>query len=259
MKKIAVCYKWVLSGEDIRIEEKSRSLNFEKCKGQISEYDRVALEAGVHLKTASGAELVGLTCGVSGEASSKEALSRGPDAVYYLDSAALSEADSTVTARVLAAMLKHLNVDIVICAEGSSDDYAQQTGPRIAALLGYPSISYVSKIDVMGETLKLERKLDEGTETVEMSGPLVISVVPDIGEAPIPSVKQILGAKKKPSHALTPEGIGLTMQALTPFLKVVSVKAPITSRKAVRMNPEGVGIEEAVAKLAKQLTADGAL
>ncbi len=89
--------------------------------------------------------------------------------------------------------------------------------------------------------------------------PVVISIVPDICEAPIPSVKQILGAKKKPSTALTLDGIGLSAANVAPLLTVASVKAPQTSRKAICLNADGASIEEAATKLVKQLAADGVL
>ena len=260
MKKIAVCYKWVLSDADIRVNEKSRELDMEKTKPQVNEYDRNGLEVGVMLKEATGAEFVGITCGTATEPSTKDALSRGPDAVYYLDDPIMAQADSTTTSKILAGMIKNIgDVDVVVCSEGSSDQYAQQTGPRLAALLGYPSVSYVSAVSVNGDTLTLERKLDEGTEVVTVKAPVVITVVPDVNEAPIPSVKQILGAKKKPATAMALSGIGLSADAVKPIITVNSVLAPVSSRKAIRLNPDGVSIDDAAQDLVKRLTADGIL
>lgn len=261
MKKIAVCYKWVLSDADIRVNDKTCALDMDKCKPQVNEYDRNGLEAGVQLKAAAGAaELIGVTAGAATEPSAKDALSRGPDVVYYLNDPVMAAADSTTTSKVLAGMIKSIgDVDVVICSEGSSDDYAQQTGPRLAALLGYPSISYVSKISVNGDTLELDRKMEEGTEVVSVTAPVVISVVPDVGEAPIPSVKQILGAKKKPAKALNLADIGLSADAVKPLINTTSILAPKTTRKAVNLNPDGVSIDQAAADLIKQLYADGVL
>ncbi|MDR1360631.1 MAG: electron transfer flavoprotein subunit beta/FixA family protein, partial [Deltaproteobacteria bacterium] len=213
------------------------------------------------LKEASGgAELVGITCGSEVEISAKDALSRGPDAVYFLNDPNLADADSTTTAKTLAGMIRSLGeVDVVICSEGSSDLYAQQNGPRLAALLGYPSVSYVSAVSLNDGVLTLNRKLEQGTETVTVAAPVVISVSPDVCEAPIPSVKQILGAKKKPAHPLTLEGIGLSPAAVKPLTRVNSVKAPLGSRKSVNMAAGGESVPEAVAKLVKQLAADGLL
>ncbi|MDR3074364.1 MAG: electron transfer flavoprotein subunit beta/FixA family protein, partial [Deltaproteobacteria bacterium] len=197
---------------------------------------------------------------VATAASAKDALSRGLDAVNYLEDAAMKDADSSVTSKVLAGMVKQLgDVDVVICSEGSSDEYARQTGPRVAALLGWPSVSYVSKVSVNGDLFSLERKMEEGTESVEVAAPLVISVLPDVGEAPIPGVKDILGAKKKPANAVSVGDAGLAADALKALITTRSVLAPVTSRKNVCLNPDGVSLEQAAAKLVQQLSADGIL
>ena len=260
MKKIAVCYKWVLSDADIRVNDKTHQLDMDKCKPQISEYDRNGIECGVKIKAATGAELVGLTCGTASAASAKDALSRGPDAVYYLDDAVMAEADSGTTSKVLAGMVKSVGgVEAVICAEGSSDEYARQTGPRLAALLGWPSVSYVSQVTVSGDVFELERKMEEGTEMVTVPAPVVISVLPDVGEAPIPGVKQILGAKKKPANELKLGALGLSAEAVKPRMKTESVLAPSTERKNIHLNADGVSLEAAATKLVQQLSADGIL
>lgn len=260
MKKVAVCYKWVLSDADIRVNEATRVLDMGKCKPQINEYDRNGLQCGVVIKKASGAELAGFTAGPSVAASAKDALSRGLDCVYYFEDALMAEADAPVTAKVLAAMIKSVGgVDAVICSEGSSDEYARQVGPRIAALLGWPSVSYVSGVTLNGDAFELERKMEEGTEIVSVTAPVVISVVPDVSDAPIPGVKDILGAKKKPATALALADIGLPAEALRPLSRTVSVLAPVTSRKNVRLNPEGTSLDDAAAALVKKLAADGVL
>ena len=260
MKKVAVCYKWVLSDADIRVNEATRKLDMDKCKPQINEYDRNGLQCGVLLKKETGAELVGLTAGAAVAASTKDALSRGLDSVNYVEDAAMGEADSSTTSKVLAAMVKSAgDVDVVICSEGSSDEYARQVGPRIAALLGWPSVSYVSKVTANGDSFELERKMEEGTEVVSVSAPVVISVVPDVNDAPIPGVKDILGAKKKPANAVSLADIGLSVDAVKPLTKTVSVLAPVTSRKNVHLNPDGTSLDDAAAALVKQLSADGVL
>lgn len=260
MKKVVVCYKWLLDDADIRVNDKSRQLDFEKAKFKLNEYDRNAIEAGAQIKAATDCECIGITCGTSTDASTKDALSRGPDSVMFLNSPAFAGIDSRGTSKVLAAMIKNIgDVDMVICSEGSSDEYAQQTSSRLAAMLGYPSVSFVNGIEVAGDTLKLSRKLDGGIEHVEVKGPVVISVVPDVNDPPIPSVKQILGAKKKPSVEVKLDAIGLSDADLAPQLTTVSVLAPVVERKTIRMNPDGVSIADAASKLVKQLAADGVL
>ncbi|MDR0827246.1 MAG: hypothetical protein LBN33_05130 [Desulfovibrio sp.] len=260
MKKIAVCYKWVLSDADIRINERSRELDMEKCKPQVNEYDRNGIECGVKLKRATERELVGVTCGTATAASAKDALSRGLDAVYFLDDAALASVDKIGSSKVLAGIIKKIgDVDVVICSEASSDDFGQQTGPRIAALLGWPSVSYVTKVEAGGDSFSLERKLEDGLECVTVNTPVVITVSPDVGEAPIPGVKDILGAKKKPATALSLGDAGISADALQPRSNRVSVLAPVTARKKQLLNPDGVSIDQAAVALVKELSTAGIL
>jgi electron transfer flavoprotein beta subunit len=260
MKKVVVCYKWVLSDADIRVNEKTHELNMEKCKFQINEYDRNALACGVKIKKSTDCELVGVTAGASVAASAKDALSRGPDQLYYVEDASLAETDKNGSSKVLAAIVGKIGeVDAVVCSEGSSDDYAQQTGPRLAALLGWPSVSYVSGLAVSGDTFTLERKLEDGLEVVSITAPVVISVSPEVGEAPIPSVKDVLGAKKKAANAVSLGELGFSAEVLKPAAKCLSILAPATDRRKIHLNPEGTGLDAAAARLVKELSAAGIL
>jgi electron transfer flavoprotein beta subunit len=256
MKKVVVCYKWLLDTADLRADG-SGKLDLERAKWTLNEYDRNGIEAGVWLKNATGCELIGVTCGPRVQASCKDALSRGLDSVTYVEHEGLHQADSGATAKILSRIVRHLGeVDVVICSEGSSDEYAQQTGGRLAALLGYASVSYVSALDLKGSDLVLDRKLEDGVEKVQVPCPVVLSVSPDVNEVPIPSVKQILGAKKKPSSAASLDAIGLCDADCLPVLRTKSVQVPKVDRKLVRLNPEGTPLKEAAAELVKRLAAD---
>jgi len=259
MKKIVVCYKWLLDDADIRVSDATRQLDYQKAKYKLNEYDRNGIETGVQLKAATGAELVGITCGTVTVASARDALSRGLDSVTYLNAPVMAGADNRATARVLAAMIEKIGgVDLVICSEASSDELAQQTSARVAALLGYASVSYVTRVEATEVGVTLTRKLEDGLEHVAVTGPAVISVSPDF-TPPIPGVKQILGAKKKPAGSVDLADVGLSDADLAPQFTTESVLAPVVSRKALRMNPDGVSLEAAAANLIKQLAADGVL
>ncbi len=252
MGNIVVCYKWVWDDADIRVNQQTRELDFSRAARKISEYDRNLLEAAVRLKAALGTgEIWALTCGADSEASAKDALSRGADNALYVSDKALEDADSQLNAKILAALLQTLdNVSIVLCGEGSSDAYAQQTGTRLAALLGLPLLSNVCKIELAGDKLHLTCKMEEGLEVVEAAMPLVLNVLPEIFEAPIPGFKQIMAAKKKPALARPLAELGVELASP---LSVLSVLAPENLRKGIRMNPEGVSLNDAAQKLAQEL------
>ncbi|MDK2824007.1 MAG: electron transfer flavoprotein beta subunit [Clostridia bacterium] len=260
MKKVVACYKWVIDEADIRVEEKDHSLNFERAKYKISEYDRNAIEAGALLNEEKGCEFLAVTCGPNVEASLKDVLSRGPASISYVNEEWLADVDSSVTSKILAGIIKKIgNVDLVICGEGSSDDYSQQVGPRLAALLGYASVTFVNKLDITEEGIKVERKLEDGVEVLEVKGPAVVTVLPDINKPRIPSLKQILAAKKKPTEKISLKEIGFDINASQPKLKTLSISGTVMERKNMQINTDGLSIKDAALKLVKQLNADGSL
>lgn len=114
--KVLVCYKWVIDEADIIPDEESHTLNTSRAKYKISEIDRNAIELGVTLKEQTGCELQSLTIGKETKASLKDALSRGIDNAFYVETA--SE-DSMGTAKVMAAAIKKLgDIDIIIVVKG---------------------------------------------------------------------------------------------------------------------------------------------
>lgn len=260
MKKVVVCYKWVVDEADIRVDESSQSLDFDRVKNKISDYDLNAIEVGAQLAEQEDWEFVAATCGCQVEASLKDVLSRGASNIYYVNDEVLAETDSCAVSKVLSTMIQKIgDVDLVICGEGSCDEYAQQVGPRIAALLGVPSCTYVNKLDFEGNKLVAERKLENGVEVVTATGPVVVTVLPDINSPRIPSLKQILGAKKKPVTNLTLQELGMDVAELQAKEKVISIRGAVMERKCIKMNADGVSVTDAAQKLAQQLYADGVI
>ena len=193
MSKIIICFKWVKAEDDLRIDPATLNVDLSKAKGKISEYDRNAIEA-------AGSEAVALTYGsADSKPSLKDALSRGPKQGYWVNDQSADQADGFVTANVLAAAIGKIgDYTLIVCAEGAADTYAHQVGPRIGALLDLPVISYVKEMKIDGNKLTAVRKLENSLETVEVELPAVVTVLPEINSAPIPGLKAVLDAGKKP-------------------------------------------------------------
>ena len=232
MQKVIACYKWVKSEEDIRINP-DLSIDLSRAKGKISEYDRNAIEAARIAAGVLGADVVGLTYGGPDAASStKEALSRGLKEVFRVNDEVATEADGFVTASVLAAAVKKIDgCKLIICSEGAADTYAHQVGPRLAALLDMPVISFAVEMKVEGNKLTAVRKLEHYTETVEVELPCVVTVLPEINPAPIPGLKAVLEAAKKPVTVWQYADLGL--DCLARKASVISLKGYSMSRKRV--------------------------
>lgn len=199
---IVVCYKIVPEEQDITVLP-DRTLSFERAELQIGQYDLNAVEAGVQLVENIGGKVSALTMGTSQVENTKlkkGILSRGPHELYTVSDENLENADSFLTAKVLAAAVKKLeNYDLVLCGEGSADLYAQQVGIQLGEILGVPTINSVSKITPNGDSVTVERTLENHVEVLEVPLPAVISVTTDINVTRVPSMKDILGAGKKPS------------------------------------------------------------
>nr|WP_295975610.1 electron transfer flavoprotein subunit beta/FixA family protein [uncultured Bacillus sp.] len=249
--KALVCYKWIKDEADITFDQASKTLNMDRAKYKVSEIDRNALELGTTLNEQTGAEVVTLTIGQTVNASTKDVLARGAEKAYFVET---PELDSYVASKVLAEAAKKIgNVDLILCGEGSGDQYSQQVGPRLAAMLGYELVTYVSHVEVNGSEMTVERKLEDGVEVVKVQAPAIITVLSEINQPRIPGMKQILAAKKKPTEEMALADLGFTADQLEAPVAVTKIGPSIQDRKQLRMNADGVSIHEAVEKLVETL------
>jgi electron transfer flavoprotein beta subunit len=257
MPKCLVCYKWTLDEQDIKIKPEDLSLDSSRAKGKISDFDRNAIEEAALLVEKNGGAVDALTYGAATvKQSLKDALSRGPEKVYWVADASAESADASVTANVLAAAIRKLGqYDLILCGEGSSDLFNQQTASRLAALLGLPCLSFLQKLSVEGDVVKATRKLEDGTEEVSVKGPVVVSVLSEINKPRIPTLKQVLGASKKPNEEIKIADLGLKPEDLQPKAVRKSVKGFVMQRKNVIYKESSAA--DNVAKLKSSLASEG--
>lgn len=252
--KSLVCYKWVLDEADIVVDTESKTLKTDKAKQKISEYDRNAIELAATLNDKFDIPAESLTIGKNVAASTKDVLARGIDKAYYVEAENL---DSRAAAKVIAETVKKIGgVDLIICGEGSGDQYSQQVGPRVAALLDYNLATYVSSFTIEGEVFSVERKLEDGIEKLNIEGPTVVTVLSEINTPRIPGMKQILSAKKKPTEEIKLEDLGLAADQLAANNVVEKVGPSIQDRKQIRINEGNESAQEAAKKLVETLKAN---
>ena len=231
MPKVIACYKWVADEADLKINA-DLSVDLSKAKGKISDYDKNAIESAVQAAAVMEGNAAGLTFGsAKAKQSLKDALSRGLDECYWINTEEADKADSAATARALAEAIRKIDeVSLIICAEGASDTYARQTAPRIGALLDLPIITSVSKIEIDGKTLTAVRKLDDCLQTVKTELPAVVAVLPEINTAPIPGLKAVMAAGKKPVTEYKASDLGIDF---TPLSQVTEFKGYVMNRKNI--------------------------
>ncbi|WP_407342891.1 electron transfer flavoprotein subunit beta/FixA family protein [Pengzhenrongella phosphoraccumulans] len=264
MPRTVVCFKSVATEADLRIDPVTRAVDASRTHPKISDYDRNTIEAARIAAGQLAGELVGLTFGrADARAAVKDALARGLDrAVHILAGATTADgtdrADGHVTARVLAAQIGRLDdVGLVLCTEGASDTYAHETGPRLGELLGWPVVTNVRDLVIDGDRLRAVRVLGADAETVECELPAVVTVVPEIAPAPIPGLRSVLLAGKKPTEQVAVADLDLSADARTARTTVTSFLGFVAQRRRVLLDDGDA--EHRVAALVRGLTQDGVL
>jgi len=257
MPKILVCYKWVLNEQDIKIRPEDLSLDTGRAKGKISDFDRNAIEEATLIVEQQGGTVDALSYGTPAvKQSIKDVLSRGPNRLLWVGDPKAEDADALVIAKVLAAAIRKSGpYDLILCGEGSSDMFYQQIPARLAALLELPCLTFVSKMTLEGGTLMAQRKPGDCTEQVSVTGPAVVSVLSEINKPRIPSLKQVLGAAKKPSEEIALDSLGLAAGELTPKAVRKAPKGFLMNRKNVVFKESDAAVN--VAKLVASLKAEG--
>ncbi|MEC4176871.1 electron transfer flavoprotein [Adlercreutzia sp. R7] len=226
---IVVAFKVVPDDQDIQVAG-DRSLDFSKAKGIVSAYDLNAIEAAAQLAAAHpGSTVTAITVGpasIDDSKLKKNVLARGVDNLRMVADDALADLDAAATAEALAALLGGTDFDVVLCGDGSADDYAQQVDVQLAARLGLPSVSAVTALTAEGDTIVAERTLEDVVEEVRVPLPAVVAVSPDVALPRIPGMKDILAAGKKPME--------VTAASVAPArtIEVVSCAAPQAAERA---------------------------
>ena len=168
--KIAVAFKVVPDDQDIQVASDG-TLDFSKAKGTVSTYDLNALEAAAQLAAANpGSTVTAVTVGAASIDDSKlkkNVLARGVDDLVMVADDALAALDTAGTAEELAAIVGEGGFDLILCGDGSADEYAQQVDVQLAARLGVPSVNAVTAIKAEGDSMVVERTLEDVVEEVD--------------------------------------------------------------------------------------------
>ena len=179
----------------------------------LNPFDTHALEAAMQIREGGKAqvdEVVAVTMGPeSAVRALHKAVALGADRSVHLTDAALEDSDVCATGYALGKVLEGEQPDLVLLGQQSDDGECYTIGAVVADHLKMPSLTQVIKIDVDEGKLVCERQAEYGYDTVEVELPAVISVGDAINEPRYPSLKAIMGAKKKPldTKAIADAGI----------------------------------------------------
>lgn len=194
---IVVCIKQVPEIQLVRVA--NGSLELPAGAGQINPFDTYALEEALRIKEAQGAEISAVTVGSEqAQAVLREAASLGVERLFHVSDPAFDGSDGIATARILAAAIKKMGAaDLVITGKQAVDDDASIVGSALAGFLKWPQVMFVKKVETIAPGAAVFHRLTEdGYDIVECPLPAVISVVKEINEPRLPSLKGKMQAKK---------------------------------------------------------------
>jgi electron transfer flavoprotein beta subunit len=179
----------------------------------LNPFDTHAIEAAMQIREGDAVEVDEIVAVTMGPESAFRALhkavSLGADRSVHLTDEALAGSDVCATGYALARVLESESPDLVLLGQQSDDGECYTIGAVVADHLRMPSLTQVIKIDVEGGNLRCERQAEYGYDTVDVELPAVISVGDAINEPRYPSLKAIMGAKKKPLDTKSSADVGI--------------------------------------------------
>ncbi len=209
---IYVLMKQVPVISDIKINHQTFSVEREGAGTMMNPADVHAISAAVALKKSLGGSITVLTMGnESCEVQLREAAGMGADRLVRITDNAFAGADTLVTAKVLAAAIRHLGTpDCIFCGQASLDGSTGQIGAKLAALLGVGLLNNASRIDIEEKGLTIHQKAGKGYDIWQADFPLVCSVTEDANE-PVPvTLKGKMAAKKAVISVLSNADLNIT-------------------------------------------------
>lgn len=208
--KIIVCVKQVPDAKDVRLDPETNTLAREGVESIMNPYDQHALEEAIRLKEAHGGEVTVVTMGPpQAEAVLRDAIACGADNVVLVSDRAFAGADTWATAYTLEKAVRKIgDFDLILCGKQAIDGDTAQVGPGLAIRLDVPYITCVQKVrEAGGDKLVVERMMDDGFDVVQAPFPALCTVVKDINDPRVPSLKGKMRAKKAKITTYTAEDI----------------------------------------------------
>jgi len=206
-----VCIKQVPDTHDVKINPETNTLMREGVESIINPFDMYAIEEAIRLRERLGGTVTALTMGPpQAEAALREAIAMGVNQGILVSDRAFAGSDTWATSYTLSKALEKIgDYTVVLFGKQASDGDTAQVGPGVATHLDLPQITYVRKIEeVDASRIVAERLLESGFESIESPLPCVLTVVKEINEPRLPSLKGKMAARKAEIVKWTASDIG---------------------------------------------------
>ena len=245
-----MCVKAVPDAAGRRIDPSTKRID-RSVELAISDFDTYAVEEALKLREAAGeGEVVVVSMGPErAQDPLRKALAMGADRAVLVTDPALEGADLLGTAKALAGALEKEDADLVLFGQQSADGGGACLWSAVAERLRRPVISQVSELTVENGALTGKRQTEFGYDTIRAPLPAVVAVSDAINTPRYPSLKGIMGAKKKPQDTLAAGDVGGAEGAAT---TVLALNPPPARGEARKIEDDGTAAEQIVEFLAEK-------
>jgi len=227
--KILVAVKQVPdTATQVKISADPRAIDTTGITWIVSPYDEFAVEEALRIKEKRGqGEVVAVSLGPERvKEALRSCLAMGCDRAIHLNDPAWNDADTLVTAKALAAVVKQEAPQLLLCGRQAIDDDMGAVAAQLAELLGWPCASWIMEeaIDGDGKTVRTARQVEGGLEVFDLPLPAVLTAQKGLNEPRYPTLRGIMGAKKKEIRDVKAADLGWAPEP--PQLSVVTLEAP---------------------------------
>jgi electron transfer flavoprotein beta subunit len=218
--------------------------SIDSAKSVINPFDEIAIEEALRIRERGEAqEIVGVTIGPAKvDEQIRATLAMGIDRAIRIDDD--RSLDPYAVARILRAAVEKESPQLVLMGKQAVDDDSNQVGQMLAALLGWPQATFISKIELMDNATRARctRETDAGLEVIEVTLPAVVTADLRLNEPRYVSLPGLMKARKKPIEIQTPGQLGVNVEPMT---KVISMTHPPKRQAGTRVE----SVEELVTRL----------
>ena len=213
--KIAVCVKQVPESQAKRLDPATKRLD-RSGEGALNAFDANAIEEALRVKDTSGdGEVVLVSLGPEQALDSlRKGLAMGADRAVLVSDPAAAGSDLVATSLALAKALEREQADLILFGQQSSDSDGAVLWAAVADRLRMPLVSQAAELTVAEGKARVKRQTEFGYDVIEASLPAVVAVSDAINEPRYPSLKGIMGAKKKPQESVSASDLGVDVAQL---------------------------------------------
>jgi electron transfer flavoprotein beta subunit len=254
--KIAVCVKQVPESQAKRMDPATKRLD-RTGEAALNSFDANAIEEALRIKEADGeAEVVLVSLGPEQALDSlRKGLAMGADRAVLVSDSAAAGSDLVATSVALAAALAREQADLILFGQQASDSDGAVLWAAVAERLRLPLVSQAAELTISDGTARVKRQTEFGYDLIDAPLPAVVAVSDAINEPRYPSLKGIMGAKKKPQESLSASDLGVDPAQLGESgskTEVFALGEPSARGDTVKVEDDGSAAQKIVDFLAER-------